>query len=202
MVRLSDSFSATSMVALVDAGVLAQMAEALSGAWSPDSEPDPERRRRMVTVARLRLYGTPDLSGCQLLTTQRAHEALSDEHGAPWPSGLVPVLERYEDSPLEQDVAGLERLLHQDGLDADAARTLALALLADVVDLVVTDRPGALHHERINDLPERLALLTPTEALDRLGLDPESLPEPELPGDSPLLDGDHWWVPDGSGSGA
>jgi hypothetical protein len=202
MVRLSDSYSAASMVILVDGGVLADMAEALSGAWNPGDEGDDGRRERLLAAARLRLYGTPDLTGCQVVTTATAHSGLSDVHGVPWGSGLVPVLETFEDAPPAEDVAGLERLLHEDGLDADTASALALALLTESVDLVVTREPSSLHHQRVNDLPERLALVDPQGAVARLDLSRSGLPDPELPGDSPLSDSERWWRPEGGGSGA
>ena len=202
MARLADSYSAAHDVVLVDTGVVRDIAHALSGLWRPQDEEDAERRQQLVAAARLRLYGAAaDRSGWHLVCTAAAHAHAEARGDADWSAGFLPALEGYDDSPSLGDLAGLQQVLRKDEhLDGEAAQTLALALLTEAVSVVITRDPKAFKHQRDGDLPERLEILSPQEAVERLELRPG---EPAFidPPDGSLLatlaESDPWWVPEG-----
>lgn len=78
---------------LLGPGVVHDVTTALSGMWTPDQEPDEERRAAIVAAARLRLYGTAsDRSGWHVVTTASAslHAAAIEANDieAPEPSSV------------------------------------------------------------------------------------------------------------------
>lgn len=182
-------------VVLLDAGVVRDVASSLNGLWNPGEEHDAERRAQMVAAARLRVYADRDLRGWYLATTPTAHAKAIDRGDAEWSVGFIRDVSTFEGCPPRADVVGLEEVLRAEGIDAEAADCLAYAMLFDEVMYVVTRAPRELRHTREHDLPERLEILDPVEAVERLALAPGEPPLVGPPEDSLLAEGEPWWVP-------
>ena len=202
MARLADSYSAAHDVVLVDTGVVRDIAHALSGLWRPEDEDDEARRAQLVAAARIRLYGAAaDRSGWHLVCTAAAHAHAEARGDADWSAGFLPALEGYEDAPALGDLEGLQQVLRkEEHLDGETAQTLALALLTEDVSLVITRDPKAFKHRRDGDLPERLDILSPEEAVARLELRPGEPAFIDPPAGSLLAgqaEASPWWVPTG-----
>jgi hypothetical protein len=180
--RLAD-LSSSGPVVVVDAGVVRDMAAALNGLWTPDAEPNPDRAAELVAAARLRLYGNRDRSGWLLVSTRAGADSAGKRGDADWTVGLLPVAEEFEDAPTEADIDGLAQLYRKE------------AVLFEPVDLVVARIPRAFRHTREHDLPARLELLDPREAVDRLEIGRGEPPLVSLPAGSMLADLDPWWIP-------
>lgn len=192
--RLVD-VSSTGPVALIELGVLRDMASALSGLWLPATELDPTRTEQLVAAARLRLYGDRTRSGWYLMTSRPAAEIALRRGNADWSVGRLPVAEDFEDAPPEAEIAALVDLYRRDsGLGAGAAHTLALAVLFESVNLVVARAPRDFRHGRAGDLPPRLEVVDPREAVERLEIEPREPPAVSLPVGSMLARGAPWWV--------
>jgi hypothetical protein len=187
--------ASTGPIALLDAGVLRDMATSLSGLWLPATELDRQRAQELVAAARLRLYGDRDRSGWLLMTTRAAARVALRRGNADWSVGMVPVVEDFDDAPPEAEVAALAQLYRGEQLSADAATTLAAAVLVEHVNLVVTREPRAYRHDRAGDLPSRLEVVDVVRATDRLDIVPGEQPAVSLPVGSMLERGSAWWVP-------
>lgn len=197
MVTLSD-LASSGPVVLVDAGVVRDMAASLTGFWSPDLEESAERAQQLVAAARVRLYGDRDRSGWLLCTTRAALDSALKRGDADWSVGMLAVVEDFDDAPAEADVESLVGLYRSEsGLDAEAARTLAMAVLHDAVSIVVARVPRQFKHDRAGDLPARLRLLDPSEAVAELAIQPGEQPQVSLPIGSALERQDPWWIPAG-----
>jgi hypothetical protein len=195
MARLADLVSEADVVALVDPGVLRDMASSLTGLWQPGDESDDERRAELCAAARLRLYADSD-RGWLLLTTQQARDGVDKREDADWTAGFVPAVESFDDGAIPAEIDSLARLYHDDeGLDGEAARTLAVAVLCTDVRYLVTRSPSAFRHQREHDLPERLEIIDAVEAVNHVHIAPGEPPTVgPLPG-SLLAEGEPWWVP-------
>jgi len=194
--RLADVAS-TGPVALLDAGVLRDMASSLTGLWLPATELDPTRTRELIAAARLRLYGDRDRSGWYLVTTRSAAAATLRRGTADWSVGMLAVAEGFDDAPPEAEVASLSNLYRrEDGIPGDATQTLAMAVLFEPVSLIVSRQPRAYRHGRAGDLPARLEVIDPIEAVGRLEIAPGELPSVSLPVGSMLERGSAWWLVD------
>lgn len=198
MTALADMTSSGEVV-LVAPDVLRDMAAALGGLWSPDAEEDPERRDLLVAAARIRLYADRDRCGWYLVSGAEARDAVLRREDADWNVGFVAPIEEFDDAPAEADLAALVQLLRHGGegehLDAEAATSLALAILTEPVTIVVTREPRAYRHQRVDDLPRRLQLLTPAEVVERLELGTGEQPPDPVPTWNLLSQGPAWWVP-------
>jgi hypothetical protein len=191
--RLAE-LASSGTVALVDAGVVRDMASALTGLWVPDAEDYPERAEELVAAARLRLYGDRERSGWLLLTTRQARDAALRRGDADWSVGMIPAAEDLEEAPPPAEVDALIALYRrEEKLDAESARTLATALLFEPVGLVITRLPRAMRHQRAGDLPGRLEIIDPFEAVERLEIAPDE--KPRRPPPNRADDGHAWWVP-------
>lgn len=197
MPALADSYSAAQTVVLLEPGVVRDVAHALTGLWRPADERDEGRRRQLVAAARLRLYGaSADRSAWHLTTTAAAHERAEDLGDVDWSAGFIPALESYDDAPPPADVASLVQTLRREsGLEAEAATTLALALLCEPVGMVVARDPGRYQHNRDADLPARLVLVDAVAAVRSLRLEPGEPPAEPPPAGHLLARSDPWWVP-------
>jgi hypothetical protein len=183
-------------VVLVEPGVVRDMAAALTGFWDPSLEDHPERAEELVAAARLRLYGDRDRSGWLLVVTGQGHASAAKRGDADWSVGMLPVAEDFDDAPPPGEVDALvAQYRREQGLDAEAARTLALAVLFEPVDLLVCRLPRVFRHERRGDLPARLTLLDVFEAVERLGIARGEKPILSLPIGSALESAEPWWVP-------
>ena len=192
--RLADVTS-SGPVALMDVGVVRDMASALTGLWLPATELDSTRAEELLAAARLRLYGDRDRSGWYLVTSRHAADTVLRRGNADWSVGLLPVAEDFDDAPPSAEIAALADFYRHDaGLSADASHTLALAVLFEPMTLVVARSPRALRHQRGGDLPARLEVVDPREAVARLELEPGELPPVSLPGGSMLARGAAWWI--------
>lgn len=188
--------SSSGPVVLVEPGVVRDMAAALTGFWDPSLEDHPERAEELVAAARLRLYGDRDRSGWLLVATRQGHAGAAKRGDADWSVGMLPVAEDFDDAPAPGEVDALvAQYRREQGLDAEAARTLALAVLFEPVDLLVCRLPRAFRHERRGDLPARLTLLDVFEAVERLAITRGERPILSLPIGSALESADPWWVP-------
>jgi hypothetical protein len=192
--RLADAAS-TGPVALLDTGILRDIASSLTGLWLPVTELDHTRTRELVAAARLRLYADRDRSGWYLVTTRAAAAAASRRGNADWSVGMLPMVEDFDDAPPDAEIASLAALYrHDEALAADVAATLAVAVLFEPVTLVVTRQPRAYRHGRSGDLPPRLEVVDPVEAVDRLGISPGEPPAISPPAGSMLERGAAWWL--------
>lgn len=202
MATLAESHAAASTVVLLEPGIVRDLAHTLSGLWSPDDErPGPETDQ-LVAAARLRLYGaSADRSGWVLTTTAYAHDRAVARGDAEWAAGFIPAIEIYDDSPAEADVVAMVDVLrHESHLDAEAARTLAVALLCEPVSLVVARDPVSYRHNRDHDLPDRLRIVDAAGAVELLELRPGEPPAIEPPAGSLLATIDPWWIPGRDGA--
>lgn len=195
MARLADLVAEADVVALVDPGVLRDITSSLTGLWRPGDETDDARRAELCAAARLRLYADSD-RGWLLLTTQQARDGVDKREDADWTAGFVPAVESFEDGALAAEVDSLARLYHEDdGLDGEAARTLAVAVLCTDVRYLVTRTPSAFKHQREHDLPERLEIIDAIEAVNHLHIAPGEPPVVGPLAGSLLAEGEPWWVP-------
>ncbi|MCX7620225.1 MAG: hypothetical protein N2037_05195 [Acidimicrobiales bacterium] len=196
MSSLAEEKSSSSVV-LVDASVVRDIAAALNGIWRPADEEDAARARRLVAVARLRLYASRDRNGWLLVTTDAAREAAMRRGDADWSVGYLPTIESFSDAPPPAEVASLARLFREEeGIEAESAFALAHAILNDNIEIVVTDDPGRYKHLRRHDLPPRLELLDPFAVEERLEILPGEKPGVTVPeGVLSLLGDDPWWIP-------
>lgn len=198
MVELAE-LASSGPVVLVDAGVVRDMAAALTGFWTPDLEESPERTEQLLAAARLRLYGDRSRSGWLLCTTKPALESALKRGDADWSAGMLAAVEDFDDAPADADVESLVALYRKDAeLDAEAAYTLAIAMLHDSVSIVVARVPRQFKHDREGDLPARLRLLDPTEAVAELAIRAGEPSQVSLPIGSALEGQDPWWVPETS----
>ena len=180
---------------LADSGVMRDIADALDGRWRPETEPDLERRARLLAAARLRLYSDSDRSGWHLGSYEEAIDAGLAHGDANWSAGMVADVGRFDDAPGADDLDGLMRMYSRGGLDAEQRRALALAVLYEPVATLLTAEPRRYRHARDFDLPERLKILTPVDVVDALGLVPGETPVLAPPPGSALASVDPWWVP-------
>jgi hypothetical protein len=195
LVRLDDVVSSGPVV-LVDAGVVRDMAATLTGLWDPGRETDPARAAEMVAAARTRLYGDRDRSGWTLLTTRSAADSALKRGDADWSVGMIAVIDEFEDAPPEADVSSLASLYRrEEGIDAEAAETLATAVLWEPVSIVISRLPRGFRHGREGDLPARLELLDARQAEERLEIGVGEPPQVSLPIGSMLAESTPWWVP-------
>lgn len=193
MPSLSDMAS-SGPVALVDPGVLRDIALTLDGSWSPSSEGDLKRCEELVGAARLRLYGDRDRSGWMLVTIGAPREALLADASNHWSVGFIGAIEDFDDAPTEADRTSLEAMFSTEGVDALSAHLLACAYLSEFVRVVVTNDERLYHRSRSEDLPDHLSFMSVGEAVEQLSIAPGEKP-PILP---PELDGssdDAWWIP-------
>lgn len=181
-------------VVLLDAGIVHDVALALSGDWQPDQEPDERRRAELVAAARLRIFADRDQFGLALAATPKARADGLGYPEAAWSIGFIQDVSRIPGSPPDADVAALESILRQEGIDAQSATCLAYAVLLDAVTYVITASPEDLKHQRADDRPSRLEILDPVEAADRLGLVAGELPLVGPPSGSRLAAGPHFWL--------
>jgi hypothetical protein len=171
------------------------MASALTGLWLPATELDQTRTDQLLAAARLRLYGDRSRSGWYLVTSQHAADIVLRRGNADWSVGLLPVAENFDDAPPPAEIAALADFYHRDSsLSLDTARTLALAVLLEPVTLVIARQPRAFRHQRAGDLPPRLQVVDPVEAVERLEIAPGEEPPVSLPAGSMLARGAAWWV--------
>jgi hypothetical protein len=192
--RLAE-LASSGTIALVDAGVVRDMASALTGLWVPAAEDYPERAEELVAAARVRLYGDRERSGWLLLTTRQARDAALRRGDADWSVGMIPAAEDLEEAPPPAEIDALIALYRrEEKLDAESARTLATALLFEPIGLVITRLPRAMRHQRAGDLPGRLEIVDPFEAVERLEIAPDE--KPRRPPPNRAEDGHEWWVPD------
>lgn len=198
MTALADMTSSGEVV-LVAPDVLRDMAAALGGLWSPGSEEDDELRALLLAAARIRLYADRDRCGWYLVTGAEARDAVLRREDADWNVGFVAPIEEFDDAPADADVGALVQLLRHgeegEHLDAEAATALALAILAEPVTVVVTRDPRAYRHQRVDDLPRRLRLLSPAEVVDLLEIGVGEQPPDPVPSWNLLSQGPAWWVP-------
>ena len=181
---------------LLDGGVMSDMVEALSGSWQPTDESDDVRRSRLVCAARLRLYGEIDRSSWYLCTTRSIHDRLPHEGHGGWVVSLVATVDSYDDSPADDDVAALVKTyIGEQELDEANADVLAHAVLYEPVKYLVTNDVRSYKHNRDHDLPSRLEIITPADAVDMLELVKGEEPLSEPPPDWPNPDVDAWWIP-------
>jgi hypothetical protein len=184
----------TDAYALLDASVLRDMADALDGRWRPAEESDPLRREQLLAAARLRLYGERDRSGWFLVSYSSAREAAVTRGDADWSVGFIPDIDRFDDAPAADEVAALARLYGTEQILPEAATALAHAVLYEPVRLLVCVDPRNYRHSRESDLPERLELISTTEAVERLELGAGEHPPHGPPAESALAAQDPWWV--------
>lgn len=195
MARLAEVIGDADVVALLDPGVLRDVASSLTGLWRPDDEPDATRRAELAAAARLRLYADSE-HGWALLATQQGRDDVDARGDSDWSAGFVVSVEALDDGPAPAEVDALEQLYrHDEGLDGEAARTLAVAVLCKPVRYLVTRSPSAFRHQREHDLREGLEIIDAVEAVNHLHVAPGEPPVAgPLPG-SLLADADPWWVP-------
>jgi len=181
---------------LLEGPVMKDMVDSLSGSWSPGIEPDVVRRSRLVDAARLRLYGEIDRSSWYLCTTKAVHDSLPHQGHGGWVVSLVATIDSYDDSPAEDDVASLTAAYVDDqGLDPESADVLAHAVLYEPVRYLVTNDVRSYRHNRDHDLPGRLEIITPADAVGMLNLIEGEEPLSEPPPDWPTADVGAWWIP-------
>lgn len=181
-------------VVLLDAGIVHDVAVALSGDWQPDQEPDERRRAELVAAARLRMFADRDQYGLALAATPKARADGLGYPEAAWSVGFVQDVARIAGSPPPADVSALEAILKQEGIDAASATCLAYAVLFDAVTYVITGSPDALMHQRADDRPARLEIIDPVDAVERLGLVPGEVPLVGPPSGTRLAAGPHFWL--------
>jgi hypothetical protein len=180
---------------LLDAGVVRDLADALDGRWRPEGESDVVRRERLLSAARVRLYGERDRSGWYVITYREARASALKRGDTDWSVGFLPDVTRFDDAPSETDLQALARMHLESGMEAEAGLALAYAVLYEPVRALVTTTPKRFRHGREFDLPERLDILSPAEAFDDMSIDPgEEAPLAPPPG-STLAEGPHWWIP-------
>ncbi len=181
---------------LADRGVMADMVTALDGKWQPSSEPDEVRRSRLVDAAKLRLYGEIDRSGWYLCTTRSVRDSLPHDGIGGWVVSLMAIIDSYDDAPSEKDLASLAQSYEADQqLGDERADVLAHAILYEPVKYLVTNEVRAYKHTRDHDLPARLQIITPADAVEMLQLAKGEEPLSEPPPDWPKDDIDAWWIP-------
>jgi hypothetical protein len=194
MPSLSD-LTSSGPVVLLDPGILRDVAAALNGLWTPVAEQDDVRRDELVAAARIRLYADRDRRGWLLVTTSPERQALLARDRHDWSVGFIAAVEDFDDAPEPAEVAALARLFRSEGIEAESALSLACAYLMDAVQVVITRDPRQFRHSRDVDLPERLELLDPFEAVTRLEIRPDELPTMPPPGAEAAQGADAWWVP-------
>lgn len=182
-------------VVVLDAGIVHDIAMALNGTWTPDSEPDDTRRAQMLAAARLRIYADRDQFGWYLGATAEAREAAMGYDGAEWSVGFIQDVATMEGAPPIDDVAALETIFKEAGIVGASAAALANAMLFERAAYVITSDPNDLKHQRSHDLPPRLEILDPVEAVSWLQLVAGEEPIVGPPVGSALDLGPHWWLP-------
>jgi hypothetical protein len=182
-------------VVMLDAAVVHDIATALTGSWVPEDEADDDRRAELLAAGRLRIFADRDQYGLVLAATADARELAMGYDNAAWSIGFIQDVSTVDGAPLADDVAGLERLLRDEGIVGASASALAYAILFPSVSYVITSDPAGLKHQRSEDRPDRLEIVTPTEAVTRLGLIAGEIPLVGPPAGSPLDGGPHWWLP-------
>ena len=133
-------------VVVLDAGVVHDIACALTGEWQPADEPDEARRDQIVAAARVRVFADRDQYGWHLSATSAARESASGYQNADWSVGFIQDIATIVGAPLADDVEALETILREEGIGATSATCLAFALLFDRVSYVITADPNQLKH--------------------------------------------------------
>lgn len=194
MPNLSD-LTSSGPVVLVDPGILRDIAASLNGVWRPQDEETQQRRDQLVTAARIRLYADRDRSGWMLVSTRDEREALLARDRNDWSVAFVGAIEDFDDAPPPAEVASLEDMFRQEGIEAESAHSLACAYLSEYVRMVITRDGRKFRHSRQKDLPEHLELVDLDEAVERLGIASGEKPPVPPPGFEDAEGDDAWWVP-------
>ncbi len=181
-------------VVMLDAGLVHDIATTLTGSWHPDDEPDPGRRAHLLAAARVRIFAERDRFGLILATTPDARAAALGYDEAAWSVGFIQEISAIAGAPNEVDVEGLAQILRSEGIDGASAECLAYAVLFDQVSYVVTQDPASLRHQRTDDRPTRLDIMTPAELVETIGLLAGEPPEIGPPAGSRLATGPAWWL--------
>lgn len=181
-------------VVLLDAGVLHDIALSLTGDWTPEDEPDATRRDQIVAAARIRIFADRDQYGWHLAATAEARDEATGYANAAWSVGFVQDVATIDGAPPLDDVLALQKIMQEEGIGAASAASLAWAVLFDKAAYVITADPNELRHQREHDLPQRLEVLDPVEAVARLQITGGELPVAGPPAGTKLGDGAHWWV--------
>jgi hypothetical protein len=185
----------TDAYALLDAGVLRAMADALDGRWVPDEEHDPLRRDELLAAARLRLYGERDRSGWYLVTFRAAREVAVTRGDADWSVGFIPDIDEFDDAPSVDEIGALVRIYRDEDILFEASTTLAHAVLYEPVRLLITADIRPYKHSRDMDLPERLELISVQDAVERLEIGAGEAPPHAPPAHTQLAGAPEWWIP-------
>lgn len=183
-------------VVLLDAGIVHDMAATLSGDWNPALEADDAQRERLLATARIRIYGDRDQYGWHLAATADARGEAMGYANSDWSVGFIQDVSTIDGAPPEDDAIALAKIFQEAGIQASSAMTLAWAVLFDRASYVITATPNDLRHQREHDLPSRLEVLDPVEAVARLGIVPGELPVASPTPGTALGDGAAWWVID------
>jgi len=181
-------------VVMLDAGVVHDIALALTGDWQPEDEPDDERRGQLVAAGRLRIFADRDQYGLALTATPDARELAMGYDNATWSIGFIQDVTALDDAPPADDAAALEQILRDEGIVGASASALAYAILFPSVSYVITTNPAELKHQRAEDRPDRLEIVSPIDAVERLGLVAGEIPLVGPPLGSKLDEGPHWWM--------
>jgi hypothetical protein len=181
-------------VVMLDAAVVHDIAIALTGDWKPDDEADADRRDQLVAAARLRIFADRDQYGLALTATPDARELAMGYDNATWSVGFIQDVTAVEGAPPPEDAQALEQILRDEGIVGASASALAYAILFPSVSYVITPDPADLKHQRAEDRPDRLEIVSPAEAVERLGLVAGELPLVGPPAGTKLDEGPHWWM--------
>ncbi len=181
-------------VVLLDAGIVHDIACTMSGEWTPESEADPARREALLAAARIRIFDDRDQYGWYLTATEEARSAAMSYGNADWSVAFIQDVATLDGAPPTDDAVALAKIFREAGIQSSSALTLAWAVLFDRASYVITASPNDMRHQREHDLPGRLEVLDPIEAMARLGVLPGELPAAAPPPGTPLGGGAHWWI--------
>jgi hypothetical protein len=185
--------SSSSTIALLDADVLRDIADALDGRWLPAEENDPIRRARFLAAAQLRLYA--DGRDWRLVCTRRERERAATRGDTEWSLSTIADIEAFGDAPAHEDVQALVRMYRTQEVGPESATLLANAVLWEPARyLVAVDKRG-YRHSRDDDLRAGLEILTVGDAVDLLDLVKGEEPPHLPPSDTALARQPPWWVP-------
>lgn len=179
---------------MVDAEVVHDIATTLTGAWAPEAESDSDRRAQLLATARLRIFADRSSYGLTLAATPGAREPALGYEGALWSVGFIQDVTTFDDAPAAAEVDALAAIFRAEHIGGASAQCLAYAVLYAPVSYVVTADPSSLKHQRADDRPQRLEIVDPVAAVERLGLLEGELPLVAPPPGSALDAGPHFWL--------
>jgi predicted nucleic acid-binding protein len=180
----------------LDANVLLDMAESLSGRWHPPPGALDNTDRQYMAAARVWFYGYEPRSSWFLTTSRLGRTEAIERAGWDWITGFVDQVDSHSDAPTVTAVEDLaQRFAEEVGLGLADATHLAQVDLRPWMGRLVTSDKKFRKKARSATLAHPVEFLSVIEAELALGIRPGEEPPIRPHPSSPLANMEPWWIP-------